>query len=1053
MPRDYTTTIRDVAGFASAVSNFYQMFAGTPEEDLIYNINGKLYELTREPGPNPLNDGEELDNGFIDVTLNDIDDDREGYSPINDSDFKNHGWDLAINGYIDRLDEALSSGRYADGSIEQTMLMYTRHNLDKLRDRALCFDVAKNKAGAYMVNGSLMSKVANNGFIPVLPEEITSKFKPDNAERFFTPNNDNKRAAYTREELQASADKTNYHDMYKEGINYMNSFHEFTDTIGIARPDSEQKQQILRDKLLGEVSALRNEAYKTIAVNSNDPVVVASADGIDSQAGDMYDRVNKGRSYYPHIKTCDRLERYLRSGMPVEGYGDYLLMLGNLDTLKRYADSAGKYCANAEGLYDAVYDLDDKLNALPGPGATAEEIETYNREVNRLAKRVEEEDRKLTQNVKYRDVPEELGDKEKKAFKSNQDTFKNSFVNPNQVDTHGAVKNCVRSSEDMLALGNAEYNMFHTAYTNMMEDMEDERTNIKNELIRYKNAHSKNYDAELNKVIDDTIKLCDDRFASPDKLNKAIGKLSDMTGTKQGLLMDGSDADRRKAAMHYGPLSDWAANTKAHHDNLIRAAAKKGIVSDVALSSQLDAERHPRQPQLREALDLFNTSKLMGKETTEHRLTRESAERLINLKNELDGIDKTVNPAEWRAKANQVLKEAEIASDLAGEYRLAKKNSATLPGGKRRLEGADNIRKEAELLKANLKKELTIDDRYEKIRQETRQVEPLSEAELKAMDDKVDKESIDLDTGKDIMKTVREMPLGDKMNMMISAYATMSTGDATHSTVAKNMLKDVAFESESGKIRLEADKMKGFFKDLGKFAVEARLDYVKELKDNPGIYPITDKSMRAQMPEDIVDKFGTMLEDPRIRRYNSSLSKKDIIEGKKITADKLKQWYEEGLDERKRMMTSEERALDMERGDLLDDAFAKHGITEDNLNEHIDKVKEGYLKNNVGKFKTTYDEIHTKQENKHNSRKERNALKDAQDKAEREKMRADAKAAVEKQKENKADAKANEPKVMNVNELREKAGFDVPQDNNAPRRNSIASSKVSHDREMMRNSL
>ena len=50
-------------------------------------------------------------------------------------------------------------------------------------------------------------------------------------------------------------------------------------------------------------------------------------------------------------------------------------------------------------------------------------------------------------------------------------------------------------------------------------------------------------------------------------------------------------------------------------------------------------------------------------------------------------------------------------------------------------------------------------------------------------------------------------------------------------------------------------------------------------------------------------------------------------------------------------------------------------------------------------------------------------------------------------------AKANEPKVMNVNDLREKAGFNVPQDNNVPRRNSVASSKVSHDREMMRNSL
>lgn len=155
-------------------------------------------------------------------------------------------------------------------------------------------------------------------------------------------------------------------------------------------------------------------------------------------------------------------------------------------------------------------------------------------------------------------------------------------------------------------------------------------------------------------------------------------------------------------------------------------------------------------------------------------------------------------------------------------------------------------------------------------------------------------------------------------------------------------------------------------------------------------------------------------------------------------------------------MTSKERALDMERVDLLDSAFAEHGITQDNLKEHIDKVKEGYLKNNVGKFKTTYDEIHTKQENRINSRKERKALKEAQDKAEREKLRAKAKAAGEKQKGNNAQnvgAKANEPKVMNVNELREKSGFNVPQDNNVPRCNSVASSKVSHDCEMMRNSL
>ncbi len=1050
MPRDYATIIRDVDGFASAVGNFYQMFAGTPEENLIYNINAKFYELTTEAGADPYADEEELDNGFVDVDFHAKEMERSAPSPINDSDFKEYNWDIAINGYIAQIDEALASGRYAEGSIEQTMLMYTRYSLDKLRDRELCFDATKSETGSNMINGTIMSKVANNGFIPVLPEDITSKFKPDNMSRFFTPNDDKKRAAYTKEELQASADKTNYHNLYKEGINYMYSFHEFTDTIGNARPKGEQ-QQILRDKLIGEVTALRNEVYKTTSVNVDDPVVVASADGLVDQAKDMYGKVTAGRSYYPHIKMCNRLETYLRSGMPVEGYGDYYHMLTQLDKLKEYAERTDRYCTNAEGLYNAVYELDDKLSTLPGPGATVAEIEAYNREVNRLARQIDEEDRKLTQGVQYRSAPEELNDNEKKFFESNLRNFKDDFTDPDCMSTHVVVRDCVSRSEAMVAIGDAEYNLFHTAHTNLMEDMEDERGNIKAELTRYKNAHYKSYDAELNKTIDDTIRLCDDKYVSPDELNKAIGRLADMTAIKQGLLMDGTDADRRKADMHYEPLSEWARNTKAHHDNLIRAAARKGIVSDVALSSQLDAERNPRQPQLKEALDLFNSSKLMGKETWEHKYTRESAERLIGLKSELDGIDKAADPAAWRNKVEQVLKEAETTSKLAGEYRIAKDNSAILPGGKRRLAGADNIRREAEVLRANLKKELAIDARYEKIRQETRHVEPLSEAELKAMDETVGRESIDLATGRHIADTVGNMSLKEKANMLISAYNTLDSGDETYKKLAGDMLKDAAFKTGTGDIKLKADEMKDYFKDLGKAAMEARIDYAKELNENPEVYPITDSATRALLIQDTVDKYGSMLDDPRIRRYNNSLSQRDIKAGKTITANKLKEWYDEGYNERRKAMTDEEKKLDLARGDILDKAFADHGITEDNRDELINKAKNEYLRKNAGTFKKTYDEIHTKQENIHKEKLEHNTIKEAQDKAARDKKRTDAKAAVERRNA----AKAEGPKVIDIAELREKAGFNEPEDNNAPGRNSTASSnRREHENEIKRsNSL
>ena len=1054
MPKKYGTTFTDLIQFGSTVSNYYAMFAGTDEADLIYNISRTIQSpivgvIPDEAGAqddeyDEFKEGEEIDGGFLNVDYQAIR--KEANSEqITDDIYVKYDLDMQINGYIVQLDNVLASGKYPEGSIERTLLTHTKNGLERIINRELCFN-DKSEYGSYLVNATITSKVANNGLVPILPEKVLNGLKPDNVNFNFVPNSDSKRAAYTKEELQESADKTNFSGGYREGLHYMDSFYEFTDVIGMDKPDTADRQQILKNKMLGEVIALRNELYKITNVNLNDPVIARINDGIETNVADMYG-VENARSYYQHIAKCDNLENYLRSGMPVEGYADYANLHTNLVNVREFVKGAYEFCSNADGLYNAFAEYEDKVTGLlPGPGSSEAEIKAFQDEVGRLARNLNNEFDKFKNNRVLREMPGNLTKTEESNLKSRQ----NSFMDQLRAGDGMALNDfsrLVSYASDFEALGNRSYVYFHGKYVDFMEDMEEDKANIRDALRRYQKAHGSHYDEDVSKAIEDTVKLCENKYSTPDELNEALGKCADIITEKQGLMMDGPDDVRRTAERHYEPLREYINRTKAHHDNLIKGAKKRGILTDISVDKQLLVEKRNGEIHLDEAIELFNTSRFMGGENTEHRLAREAAQRLQEKYNELKAIDKKANPKEWRELAETVNFLAETAIVRSDEYQAAKNYHANLPAGKRRLEGSEKIKEEAVMLRAMINKEFRKDEIYNKIKAETRIVEPLPVDELNKMREAKDKEAVELAT-KEAFKAVmknEKVPASDKMDSFISAYCMATSGDEKLSTIASDVLKNSAFNVNRGTIKLDDKNTEQFFKDFGKFCVDARLDYIKDIKANPAKSPIGDNMARAMITDEIIDNFGTFLDEPCIRRYNNSLSEKDIAAGKKITAQKIKEWYDTGRSERMNELPKEELDVYHSRDEIISNAMKESNIPEADRQTAISNARRAYGDKMTAGFEIAYEETYADQEARLAQRAEKKALENEARKNEIASNRAKAKQAVERQNAEKERLKEEGPKKLDLKQLKEKSGFTDHHENNAHGRRTVSSRTNEHE--------
>lgn len=1042
-PQNYMTNNTDITYFGGMIPSMYPMFAGTPEADLMYNINHSVYSMKQQLVGSEVEDErrlifkkEEIPEGFVEidaipegfVEIDTIADNRSGEEHITDEIFTDGGYDRILNDHISQLNEAIDSGRYQEGSIQHVMLSYTRYALDKLRNREFIFSPQKNDYGDILIASDVMSKFANNGFIPILSDEEKAGLRDDHGTSFFTPNEDQQRAAYTRAQLQEAADKTNLGGLYYSGLEYMNAAMDVANMIGIASPDTPEKEQIIRNRLLGEITNHRNEILKTVSNDPNDPVVQGMYDGKLGQAADTIGESH--RSYNSNLRELGYLEDYLKSGLPVDRYNAYVKLAFAHERIMSGIKGYQRYFSNSDAYVNAVYELDDKLSKLPGQGATKAECEAYLEEVNKLVRNASQEYDRFKAGLKDRPAPEDMSEEEKKVFQKRQKSFRERTLDDTNNFTDD-FRIYSRYAGDMTAPVSNIHTRMHKLYVNAMENMEKSSNDIADSLKEYRRLHGRDYDEEINKALDDTIKKCEDELATPSEINKALTELEEKVSVKQGLLMDGDERQRGAALNHMEPLRLGLADMVSHYSNLVRGAESRGILTGEPVSSQLMAEKTPDGPQYDDILQNFNTRRWVGGETTEHRLCRESFERLKKLDNELKAIDKKAHPNEWMEKAGQVIKEAGISAGLAKEYLEDKEYKAKTPAGKSRLQGAKDILAAANMVKAGINRQIETDKRYERMQQNTRHVEPI---DTKPLEERLKGTMADNRTRKEFMEYIHngKEPVGERIESFMAEYCASEKGDDNIKSVAKGMLKDAALPAKEGEIALKPEEMKKFFKELGKHSVDSTMDAIKAI-ENDAAEITGEKQNKSLLFDAVMDQAKDILDDPRIKRYNNGLTYKDVKtgewkvrEGKElITADMVGKWYEEGQKERISTLSKDELDKYENRDRIYEDAFKKEGITEDNVLETMGKSLNAYMAEKASEFKDVYED--TVKVNR--AKVDEEFAQKAADKDALAKDKAEVKERIEKQME-----AAKAPKEIDIKQLKEKTGVGKHENVHADRK-------------------
>lgn len=944
---------RDFISLGATFGGAYLMFANTPERDLMHQL---AYDL---PGPAYVHG---VDPREFDVTgaapsanfLYDPNDPREFYT---DECYNERDYDLKLNEFSRRIDDAIASGRYPDGSVQRFFLDYAQWNVNKIKNREFYATPFNKSYSDEFPACGIMNKSGNYGFTPIISDAVKANLAPDNAMLFFSPNADSDRAAYTEQEIQESMRKVGIDKINRAAFSYVDALDDVKNTIGAERPATTGQQSILRHKLLGEVVNLKNEIARITHVDTKDPVIHRMFDGREAQAVDGI--FHEVRGYIGDLRTLNNLETYLKSAMPVEGFSEYLTLLERFNKQKTLMEDSRKFFDYPQEFEDALTTLEDKLTNLPQEGASEPEVNAYKSELRRAAERLASENNRFALNPVKKQVPAEYDDAEKRRLEDDANRAAGEFK------TAIYVTDAVKLTEQMTDTGRQLYEKLHGEYLDYLQSVDDNRVEIGESLKDFKNAHSSYYSKELKDALDNTIRLCDkESQSSPKEVADSMASLKRLADaeTDAKIALDGKN--KADALNHHDPLRKWVDANKAFFDNKIAAAERKGVLTDEAISKQQLYNSREGRINLDDALKKFNTSRLVGKETEEHRLCRESAERLKDLKSELDGIDKKKNPDEWNAKARAVMGEAKTCSDLAAEYVEAKKGFKWTFAGRDRFKGAKDLYKEAETLRVGLKKELAIADKYERLRTETRNVQPVDQSA-------VQKEYNDRRAGslarEEVVGFIRDEKndLTKRMDSVTSLYcASRVSEDSGFKSLAGEMLKDAAFVREGSNDKLDPKKTMEFFKDLGKYSVDTLLDCVKDVK-NGNLFG--EKISRAQMTEGILNSLcEDAVRDYRVRRFNNELKNSGkspkLIEEQIVDEAKLRVWFQKGIQERLESLSAEDRQMYDDRNEIFRDEMKSQDLTEEEVVDAFDECEDSFMEQMnsraEGVYKGIYSEKH-----------------------------------------------------------------------------------------------
>ncbi len=1020
---DYNMRFRDIGGLGAAAAGFYPMFVGTPEADLVYDINHTLYTIEAPAEMDGMeNENHETEVGIFEEINYGTNTNTAGRNRVFDNAFIDQNADRKFDILSDKLNKVLESGKYPEGTVEYEMLRYLDYGIRHIKERDFVFDPEKRiDTKKYYETCTCISKVANYGFIPMMTEEQISTLKPDNVTFFFMPSEEVKRMAYTKDELQESAEASNFSGVYKAGYRHIDAINEFTQTVGIEHPDTAEKQDILRQKLLGDVINLKNEMLKAVNVDITDPVVQRAFDGKEDQTYDGL--TSSGRGYNGNIPQLTDYETYLKSALPPEGYADYHHTYSNVLALLDTAKTFGDKVLDGNKVADALSDCRDLLEALPAPGAGEDEIKKWKEDLRKACASADREIKSLNAAVESAKPPAGATDEEKNTWKKDLDDLKDKMGGKGSVfNTKAGL--LISNADNLLNADTTMHDFFHNERMSFMEGLEEDRKNLHRTLKAFRDRGSKSFDPDTLQAIDKAISACDpEAHVSPQEAVKALRSLYETANPKAGLFADGNDKEKHTYASHYAPLVEMLENNIPYFEHKMSAAEKRGVMLDESILRQQRMENRKGQSNIAEALESFNTSRLIGKESTEHRLARESAERLIMKNAVLNSIDKNADPRKWEEQARKVMEEAQIASDLSREYLMAKNYSAgTIAGGKR-LTGAADLYREAELIRLNMKKSLQLSERYNAMREDTLHIEPVNEDELHAARDK----SMAVNaTRKEISSFINDKnnTLDEKMDSVMGLFcASLLEEDAGKKKLYTDLLKDAVFPHAEGDKELNPDKMKEFFMNLGKYTLNSSLEYVKEADRNQ-----LDDTLRVQteLASDLAEKIGEYLDDYRIRYHNSRLSENERAE-KAITVDKIQEWYREGIEAAREGLSEGDRQL-MDDGDrIINEAIAEQNLSENQLNDKYNTAKREFMEMMHQNTGLAYDQ--TLQE------KEQEIAQKRSVEADNARKLKEADEAAKQQRIERRKAEADKHKKLSKDDVKNMLKGDAPK--NRDRRNSV----------------
>ena len=157
---------------------------------------------------------------------------------------------------------------------------------------------------------------------------------------------------------------------------------------------------------------------------------------------------------------------------------------------------------------------------------------------------------------------------------------------------------------------------------------------------------------------------------------------------------------------------DWADGHANQFTRQILDAKADGVLTDESLELQIRSASRGGRDGLSEALERFNRRQAKKSadatrstgESEEHKKLREAAEKLQDLKRDMEGVDRTTDPDLWKDLAEEIEKQAMKVSEFASLY-MKIKNKEDLTGAAReRYNGAMDLWGESEMIRVDYRK-------------------------------------------------------------------------------------------------------------------------------------------------------------------------------------------------------------------------------------------------------------------------------------------------------------------------------------------------------------